>query len=51
MKARPSKVDRVIKVDLGYPRVRTQDVFVNYRKQILEILDFAGQVQEPEYYL
>ncbi|MBP5248061.1 MAG: ABC transporter ATP-binding protein [Fibrobacter sp.] len=51
MKARPSKVESVIHVDLSYPRVRTQDVFVNYRKQILELLDFAGQVQEPEYYL
>ena len=51
MKARPSKIEQVIKIDLPFPRVRTQDTFVLYRKKILEILNFAGKIPEPEYYL
>ena len=49
MSPRPAKVEKIIKVDLSHPRARGQDVFLKYRTQILEILDYAGKVQEVEY--
>lgn len=51
MSARPAKVEQIIDIDLPRPRVRAQDVFLKYRTKILEILNFAGHVQEPDYYL
>ncbi len=51
MSARPAKVEKVIDIELSRPRSRGQDEFMNYRKEILEILNFAGNVQIPEYYL
>ena len=49
MSPRPAKVEKVIGIDLTHPRARGQDVFLKYRTQILEILDYAGKVQEVEY--
>ncbi len=49
MTPRPSKVEKIIKIELSHPRARGQDVFFNYRTQILEILNYAGKVQEVEY--
>ncbi len=49
MSARPSKVEKIIKIELSHPRARGQDVFLKYRTQILEILNYAGKVQEVEY--
>lgn len=49
MSARPSKVEKVIKINLSHPRARAQDIFLKYRTEILEILDYAGKVQEVEY--
>lgn len=51
MSARPAKVEQVIDIRLSRPRSRGQDDFMKYRRRILEILDFAGNVKEPEYYL
>lgn len=51
MSARPAKVEQIIDIDLPRPRRRGQDVFMNYRKQILKILNFAGDIQEVDYYL
>lgn len=51
MTPRPAKVEEIIKIDLGRPRARKRDVFLQYRTKILEILDFAGQVQDVEYNL
>ena len=51
MTARPAKVERIIKIELSQPRVRKQDVFVNYRNQILEILNYAGKLPELEFTL
>lgn len=51
MSARPAKVEQIIDIDLSRPRVRGQDVFFEYRTKILEILNFAGKVNEPDYYL
>ena len=41
--------EKIIKIDLSHPRARGQDVFLKYRTQILEILNYAGKVQEVEY--
>lgn len=49
MSPRPAKVEKIIKIDLSHPRARAQDVFLKYRTQILEILNYAGKVQEAEY--
>lgn len=51
MGARPSKVEQVITINLPRPRKRGQDTFLQYRKKILEILNFAGTIAEPDYYL
>lgn len=49
MSPRPAKVEKIIGIDLTHPRARGQDVFLKYRTKILEILDYAGKVQEVEY--
>lgn len=51
MSARPAKVEQIIDIDMPRERIRGQDVFLRYRTQILEILNFAGHLQEPDYYL
>jgi len=51
MTARPAKVEKIIKIELGQPRARKQDVFVKYRNEILEILNYAGKVPEIEFTL
>lgn len=49
MSPRPAKVEKIIKINLSYPRARSQDIFVKYRNEILEILHFAGTVKLPEF--
>lgn len=49
MTSRPAKVEKIIKIELTQPRLRKQDVFVNYRNKILEILNFAGKLPEAEF--
>lgn len=49
MSPRPAKVEKIIKIDISHPRARGQDVFLRYRTQILEILDYAGKVHDVEY--
>lgn len=51
MSARPAKVEKIIDINLSRPRQRGQDAFLKYRTEILEILNFAGKVQELDYYL
>lgn len=51
MSARPAKVEKVIDINLSRTRNRGQDVFLDYRRQILELLHFAGNIQTPDYYL
>jgi len=55
MTHRPAKIEEIIKVDIGrgenLGRQRDNPDFLNLRSQILQILDFAGKVQTPEYYL
>ena len=49
MSPRPAKVEKIIPIDISHPRARGQDIFLKYRTQILEILNYAGKVQEVEY--
>jgi sulfonate transport system ATP-binding protein len=49
MSPRPAKVEKIIKIDMSHPRARSQDVFLKYRTEILEILDYAGKINEVEY--
>lgn len=51
MTPRPAKIERVIDIELGRPRSRGSNDFLKYRTQILEILNYAGENREPEYYL
>lgn len=49
MSARPAKIEDIINVDMGRPRGRDMPEFLNMRTKILQILDFAGKREEPEY--
>ena len=51
MTPRPAKIESVIDIELGRPRARGNNDFLKYRTQILEILNYAGDNIEPEYYL
>ena len=51
MTPRPAKIEKVIDIELGRPRSRGSNDFLKYRTQILEILNYAGENKEPEYYL
>jgi len=51
MTPRPGKIESCIEVRLSRPRARSNPEFLNLRSRILRILDFAGQVKEPNYYL
>lgn len=41
MAPRPGRVREDIKIELGYPRNRTSAKFMDYRKHVLEMLDFG----------
>lgn len=51
MTPRPAKIEQVIDIELGRPRARGNNDFLNYRTKILKILNYAGVNREPEYYL
>ncbi|MBE5871951.1 MAG: ABC transporter ATP-binding protein [Lachnospiraceae bacterium] len=51
MTPRPAKIEQVIDIKLGRPRARGNHDFLKYRTKILEILNYAGENKEPEYYL
>lgn len=40
MAPRPGRIKKVIDIDLAYPRNRMSDEFINYRKEIMENLNF-----------
>ena len=46
---RPAKVEKIIKIEMSHPRARSQDVFLQYRTEILKILNYAGKINEVEY--
>jgi len=51
MSARPAKIEKVIDVRIGRPRVRSDADFLRLRANILEILHFAGKREDLQYYL
>lgn len=55
MTHRPAKIEEIITVDIGrgenLGRQRDNPDFLGLRSKILQILDFAGKVQTPEYFL
>jgi ABC-type nitrate/sulfonate/bicarbonate transport system ATPase subunit len=51
MSARPAKIEKIIKVEIGRPRQRDDPDFLKLRAQILQILHFAGTRRDPEYNL
>jgi ABC-type nitrate/sulfonate/bicarbonate transport system ATPase subunit len=51
MSARPAKIEKFIRVELGRPRRRDDPEFLELRANILRILHFAGKGAELEYQL
>lgn len=55
MTPRPAKIEQIIEVNIGrsdsYGRKRDSVDFLRLRSKILQILDFTGKEQGPEYYL
>ena len=55
MTPRPAKIERIIDVNIGrngsLGRQRDVGDFLQLRSKILQILDFTGKVQQPEFYL
>ncbi|MGN0739135.1 MAG: ABC transporter ATP-binding protein [Treponema sp.] len=49
MTPRPAKIEKIIKIEMSHPRARGQDVFLQYRTEILKILNYAGKINEVEY--
>jgi ABC-type nitrate/sulfonate/bicarbonate transport system ATPase subunit len=51
MSARPAKIEQVIDVEIGRPRRRDDPDFLDLRAKILQILHFAGNREDLQYYL
>jgi len=51
MSARPAKIETVLSVRMGRPRHRDDSEFLALRARILQILHFAGNREELQYYL
>lgn len=51
MTPRPGKIESCLDVQISRPRSRSNPEFLHLRSKILEILNFAGSVREPNYYL
>lgn len=49
MSPRPARVEEIITVENSRPRARSQDSFLLYRSQILQILNYGGTICEPEF--
>lgn len=49
MTPRPAKIEEIISIKMPRPRKRGLEEFFQYRKKILEILNYAGNITEPEY--
>ncbi len=49
MSPRPAKIEKIISVDIAGKRARNNPEFLRLRSEILEILHFAGKVEEPDY--
>ena len=44
MEAHPGRINAVIDIDLDYPRNRAGSKFIEYRRQILDMLHFGQKV-------
>ena len=51
MTPRPAKIEEIIEIDIGRTRARNLPEFLDYRSNILKILDYAGKSKEIEYYV
>jgi ABC-type nitrate/sulfonate/bicarbonate transport system ATPase subunit len=51
MSARPAKIEKIIRVEIGRPRRRDDPDFLGLRSKILRILHFAGTKVELEFQL
>ena len=51
MSPRPAKIEKIININLSRPRARNQDAFLKYRTEILDILNYGGEIKDPDYYL
>ena len=51
MTPRPGKITSVQTVQLAYPRARSGDDFHYYHTKVLQLLDYGGTEQTPDYYL
>jgi NitT/TauT family transport system ATP-binding protein/sulfonate transport system ATP-binding protein len=51
MSARPAKIEKIIKVEIGRPRQRDDPDFLGLRAKILQILHLAGHRENLQYYL
>lgn len=44
--SKPGRINTIIPVKLAYPRNRSSPQFVEYRNQILEILNYGAKVKQ-----
>jgi sulfonate transport system ATP-binding protein len=51
MTPRPGRVGKIITIELARPRARSDPEFLKYRTDILKLLNFGGNVMEPNYFL
>ncbi len=51
MTARPGRIVKAVPIELPRPRVRSSQDFFHYTSEILNLLHYGGQSEEPEYYL
>lgn len=49
MAPRPGRIRKIVPIDLEYPRNRTGDEFIKYRKEIMQMLDFVDGNQKEEF--
>lgn len=51
MSPRPAKIEEIIDVKLSGQRARNNPEFLRLRSEILKVLNFAGNLEEPAYYI
>ena len=51
MTPRPGRIVKLVPVELSHPRARSSEDFLRYHARVLELLDYGGTIQEPDYYL
>lgn len=51
MTPRPGKITKIVDVQLGRPRARSSQDFLQYHAEVLRLLDYGGAEQAPDYYL